>query len=175
MVRARHIEHQRGRTTRPEIPLCAGTDRATHLHSAADVNNTPARIAQVVFLVAAVAAVMVFASVVQDAERRRSPDHLVELLNPSYVGDNRVAPDFDLVDRNGEHHHLRDYRGKTVVLHFWTRTCEPCVDELQRTIPTFDEIITARDDIALLMVTVDSNWEAISPLVPPGAVPAAPS
>ena len=125
------------------------------------------RVGQVAFLIAAVGAMSVFASTVKDGETRRSPNTLVQYMNPNYTGENRVAPDFDLVDRNGAHHHLSDYRGKTVVLHFWTRTCGPCVQELQTSIPGFDDILRDRTDIALLMVTVDSDWNAISPLIPP--------
>ena len=55
-----------------------------------------------------------------------------------------------------------------MVLHFWTRTCEPCIDELQREIPVFDEVVRGRDDVALLLVTVDANWAAVAPLVPNG-------
>ena len=109
----------------------------------------------------------VFASTAKDGETRRAPSTLVQYMNPSYTGENRVAPDFDLVDRNGQHHHLRDYRGKTVVLHFWTRTCGPCVEELQTSLPGFDEIVRDRHDIQLLLVTVDSDWASIAPLIPP--------
>src|SRR5262245_29030152 len=130
--------------------------------------TTPAgRIGQAAFVVAAIAAVSVFASTAKDGETRRAPDALVRYLNPSYTGENRTAPDFDLVDRNGGHHRLSDYRGKTVVLHFWTRTCGPCVEELQRAIPAFDDIVKDRRDVQLVMVTVDSDWNAIAPLVPP--------
>ncbi|MEI8254376.1 MAG: TlpA disulfide reductase family protein [Deltaproteobacteria bacterium] len=129
--------------------------------------STAGRVAQAVFVAAAVGAVSVFASTVKDGEHRRSPAALAQLLNPSYVGDNRTAPDFDLVDREGHHHKLSDYRGRNLVLHFWSRTCAPCVEELQSSLPGFDEIVRDRSDIALLLVTVDANWTAIAPLVPP--------
>jgi peroxiredoxin len=129
---------------------------------------TPVRVAQLAFLVVAMAAVVVFARAVRDGEQRRAPETLVQYLQPSYVGANRLAPDFDLVDRAGRHVRLSSLRGKVVVLHFWTRTCEPCIDELQRSIPAFDEIVRGRDDLALVMVTVDPDWESIAPLVPAG-------
>jgi peroxiredoxin len=129
--------------------------------------TTPSgRMAQAAFVLVAIGAMGVFASSAKDGETRRAPDNLVRYLNPSYTGENRTAPDFDLTDRTGRHVRLSDYRGKTVVLHFWTRTCGPCVEELQTTIPAFDEMVKDRRDIALLMVTVDADWNAIAPLVP---------
>ena len=132
------------------------------------MNTVTSRVAQVGFVACAVGVVMAFAAAVQDGEHRRAPDALVQYLAPSYTGNNRIAPNFDLVDRAGRHVRLEDLRGKVVVLHFWTRTCEPCIEELTQTIPAFDEIVRDRSDIAFLMVTVDANWESISALVPQG-------
>ncbi len=40
------------------------------------------------------------------------------------------APDFTLVDQNGETHTLSDYKGKVVFLNFWATWCPPCKDEM---------------------------------------------
>jgi cytochrome oxidase Cu insertion factor (SCO1/SenC/PrrC family) len=126
------------------------------------------RVAQVLFALVAVGVVLAFASAVRDGESRRAPEALARLLAPSYTGNNRLAPDFELADRTGRRLRLSSLRGKVVVLHFWTRTCEPCVEELQSSIPAFDEIVRDRRDIAFVMVTVDPNWDSIAPLVPNG-------
>ncbi|WP_054767204.1 thiol-disulfide oxidoreductase ResA [Lysinibacillus parviboronicapiens] len=40
------------------------------------------------------------------------------------------APDFTLVDLNGEKHKLSDYRGQGVFLNFWGTWCKPCEKEM---------------------------------------------
>ena len=49
----------------------------------------------------------------------------VEVLG---VGDK--APDFTLVDLNGEKHQLSDYKGQGVFLNFWGTWCKPCAKEM---------------------------------------------
>ncbi len=44
------------------------------------------------------------------------------------VGDD--APDFALVDLNGETHRLSDYKGQGVFLNFWGTWCAPCKKEM---------------------------------------------
>jgi len=41
-----------------------------------------------------------------------------------------LAPDFTLIDTNGKQHRLSDYRGKPVIINFWTTWCPPCREEL---------------------------------------------
>ncbi|KGR75737.1 thiol-disulfide oxidoreductase ResA [Ureibacillus sinduriensis] len=48
----------------------------------------------------------------------------VEMLQ---VGDE--APDFELVDLNGEKHRLSEYAGQGLFLNFWGTWCEPCKRE----------------------------------------------
>jgi peroxiredoxin len=42
----------------------------------------------------------------------------------------KVAPDFALVDLNGEKHQLSDYKGQGVFLNFWGTWCKPCEKEM---------------------------------------------
>jgi len=41
----------------------------------------------------------------------------------------KKAPDFTLVDLNGEKHRLSDYQGQGVLLNFWGTFCKPCEKE----------------------------------------------
>ena len=45
------------------------------------------------------------------------------------VKEGAKAPDFELVDFNGEKHRLKDYEGQGVLLNFWGTWCEPCERE----------------------------------------------
>lgn len=43
---------------------------------------------------------------------------------------NRLAPDFELKDVNGQSIGLQDKRGKVILLNFWASWCPPCVKEI---------------------------------------------
>lgn len=51
-----------------------------------------------------------------------------EKYNVLQVGDD--APDFALVDLDGNKHRLSDYKGKGVFLNFWGTWCAPCKKEM---------------------------------------------
>lgn len=129
-------------------------------------SNPASRVLQLGFVAAALVAVSAFAGAAKDGEARRSPEAMLRGLGADYEGNNRLAPDFELADRNGRRVRLSSLRGKTVILHFWSRTCPPCIEELQESLPAFDEIARGRSDLALVLVSVDANWEAVAPLVP---------
>ncbi len=48
-----------------------------------------------------------------------------EALSPG-----KKAPDFELVDINGNYARLSDYRGKIILLSFWATWCNPCLHEM---------------------------------------------
>lgn len=80
----------------------------------------------------------------------------VELLE---VGDD--APDFELVDLEGNRHKLSDYKGQGVFLNFWGTWCEPCVEEM----PAMDRQYQKYQDQGIQVLSVNiaqSNMEVSS-------------
>lgn len=74
----------------------------------------------------------------------------------------RPAPDLSLSDLNGETRSLEDFRGSTVLLHFWASWCEPCREEF----PALKDLWKSLggEDFVILAVAEDSA-ERIRPYV----------
>jgi peroxiredoxin len=76
------------------------------------------------------------------------------------------APDFTLPDKDGKPWKLSDQRGKTVVLNFWSITCQPCVEEMPSLIE-LAELASRQDDLEIIAISTDANWKAVGALFPP--------
>lgn len=116
------------------------------------------QLAQVVLLAAAAAFAFGYVTVAKDSELRHACIPLCS-LHPAYAGAARRAPDFALPGLHGETIKLSDYRGKIVVLNFWTQTCQPCVEEMPD-LAEFAEMTKARPDVALLTISADESADA---------------
>jgi peroxiredoxin len=73
----------------------------------------------------------------------------------------RLMPDFTLADASGQPVKLSDFRGKVVLLNFWTTSCRQCDGE----IPWFMEFQqTYRDNLVVLGVSLDKDgWATARP------------
>src|SRR6478736_4462176 len=78
---------------------------------------------------------------------------------PHYVGNDRLAPDFTLRDREGKTFRLSEHRGRVVVLNFWSITCPPCVEELP-TLETLAHVAEGWGDVDVVTISTDSGWDA---------------
>jgi len=109
------------------------------------------------FVVIAAVGVYTFVSVAKEGEARRrcSPTCL---LRPTYAGYERTAPPFTLKDTKGKEVSLESYRGKVVVLNFWTKTCGPCMEEMPE-IADLARILRPMNDVAVLTVSTDETAE----------------
>ena len=83
-----------------------------------------AKIAQFTCIGLAALGVYSFVSTARDGETRRACTPLCA-MQPDYAARNRQAPDFELPKLGGGTARLSSYRGKTVILNFWTKTCPP--------------------------------------------------
>ncbi len=112
-------------------------------------------VAQLGFVAAAAIAVYSFVSVAQEGELRRrcSPTCL---LRPNYAGYEKTAPDFTLEDTKGAKVSLSSYRGKVVVLNFWTKTCGPCMEEMPE-VADLARILKPKEDVVVLTISTDET------------------
>jgi peroxiredoxin len=114
-----------------------------------------ATIAQVLFILVAALAVYGFVHAAQNDQRVTSCSAMCA-LHPAYAGRDRLAPDFELPDINGKPVRLSSFRGKTVFLNFWTRTCRPCLEEMPN-LAELARIAQTRSDLVVLTVSTDEG------------------
>ena len=114
-----------------------------------------APVAHIAFVVAAAVAVYSFVSVAKEGELRRrcSPTCI---LRPNYAGYEKKAPSFTLKDINGKDVAIESYRGKVVVLNFWTKTCGPCMEEMPD-VADLSRILHPMNDVAVVTVSTDET------------------
>lgn len=112
-------------------------------------------IAQVGFVIVAAIGVHQFVRMTINGEQRRVCSPLCA-IRPNYAAQDRLAPDFELPSLDGTPVRLADYRGKVVVLNFWTKTCAPCLEEL----PSLAELgksLAQHPRVTLLTITTDDT------------------
>ena len=70
-----------------------------------------------------------------------------------------VAPDFELMDTEGNRHRLSDYRGRPVIINFWTTWCPPCREE----IPSMNRAwqVLEQEGIAMLAINMGEDEDTI--------------
>ena len=81
------------------------------------------------------------------------------LYPPVVVKDGEMAADGDLYDLQGKVHHLSDFRGKYILLDFWSRGCGPCIQSQ----PELKEISRLHKDsleVVSLSVETEKGWKA---------------
>ncbi len=115
-----------------------------------------AHMAQLAFTVVAAVGVYSFLTTARDGERRSlcTPSCA---LRPNYANSNKLAPDFELPTLDGTTKKLSDYRGKVVVLNFWTKTCRPCLEEMPSLADFARVLKNAGPDLEVLTVTTDET------------------
>jgi peroxiredoxin len=77
------------------------------------------------------------------------------------------APDFTVIDHEGNTKKLSDYRGKVVMVNFWASWCETCEAEK----PSLQRLQTelGDDDFVVLALASDVSWAPIAKKFPNGS------
>ncbi len=68
------------------------------------------------------------------------------------------APDFELVDVDGDKHRLSDYRGKPLIINFWATWCPPCREEMPSMNRAWGKV---KDDVSMLAINVGEDEDTI--------------
>jgi peroxiredoxin len=113
--------------------------------------------AQIGFIAFAAAGVYGFVAAARDGETRRACSAMCA-LRPNYAARNRTAPDFELPALGGAKVRLSSYRGKTVILNFWTKTCRPCLEEMP-SIANLARSLRDHPDVVLITVSTDDSLD----------------
>ena len=77
-------------------------------------------------------------------------------VSPTTIGS--VAPDFSLMDLDGNPVHLADLRGQPVIVNFWASWCGPCVHEFPLLRAAAEE--HAGDDLVVLGIVYQDRSES---------------
>ncbi len=88
-------------------------------------------------------------------------------LEKNYATANRftegtAAPDFRLMDANGNFVSLSQYRGKLVHVAFWAKWCRNCISEMDAAKGNLEEL-SKDDDVVFLFISLDkrqSDWKS---------------
>ncbi len=66
------------------------------------------------------------------------------------------VPNAQFCDVNGRKLSLLDFRGKTVIIHYWATWCGPCMDEIDSLSKRLDSL--DKDKYTVLFVSLDLTW-----------------
>ena len=88
----------------------------------------------------------------------------IEAAETEVSSESKYAQDFTLTTLQGEQVSLSDYKGKIVILNFWTSWCGPCKEEM----PHMQSFYEKHTDVAMLAVnltTMDLGIDAVKQFV----------
>ena len=98
------------------------------------------------------------------ARRMKAAEAVAEASQPALLAAGSDAPDFTVQDNTGASVKLSDYRGKTVVLDFWSTWCGPCQMSLPHTSSVAKKF--AAKGVVVLAVNVWDTKEAFKGWLP---------
>ena len=103
--------------------------------------------------------VSVYSKLTDEQKQSRLGEEITSLLSiSSTVQEGDKIVDAELKDIEGNIHHLSDYKGKYILLDFWSRYCGPCLDAF----PLLKEIAEKhKEKVVVISLSVDpeSLWK----------------
>ena len=97
-------------------------------------------------------------------EPAEEPEMPTEQADASGIVAGKPAPDFTLINMNGEEVKLSDYQGKLVYLNFWATWCGYCDQEM----PDLQALNVENDDLVVLAVNVREDKDTVQPYLDKG-------
>ena len=90
---------------------------------------------------------------------------IVNVDNSNLSGKNNknienLAPNFTLLDTDGNNVSLSDYEGKVVIINFWTTWCGPCRYEIPDLVQLYEKY---NKDLIVLGISLDYDGPAVVP------------
>jgi thiol-disulfide isomerase/thioredoxin len=125
----------------------------------ATLKTTMSSALQLGFVAAAAVMVYSFVATAREGETRRKCSAMC-LLQPSYAGAERRFPSFELHDLDGRVKKSTDWAGKVVVLNFWTKTCGPCLEEMN-SFAQLAKVLHSRKDVVVAAVSTDDEPDEV--------------
>ncbi|WP_455673407.1 TlpA family protein disulfide reductase [Phocaeicola sp.] len=97
----------------------------------------------------------------KDKESELVKNLMIRIFPPAVVKEGDDMADADLYDVEGKVHHLSDFKGKYILLDFWSQGCGPCLKSL----PEMKEVTEQyKDCLNVVCITSDSkdSWKTFS-------------
>ncbi len=110
---------------------------------------------QLTFVLLAALLVFGFVGAAKEGEMRRQCNAPC-VLKPEYLGADRTAPDFVFKDTDGKEVKLSSYRGKAVALSFWSKACEPCLDEMPE-LTQFSKLLSEKNAVLITVASEETR------------------
>ncbi len=115
--------------------------------------------AQLGFAIVAAVGVFSFVRTAQDGELRRQCLPLCQ-VTPRYANSNRRTPDFELKRLDGSIVRSSDWKGRVILLNFWSVTCVECKKELP-SLAQFAQTLKARGGAEVITITPDESVDDV--------------
>ncbi len=70
---------------------------------------------------------------------------------PDKIELGQTVPDISLYDKDGKETHISDFKGKNIILLFWTSWCSYCNKEF-KLMPEYEELLSQYDDVEFILI-----------------------